>query len=129
MYVWRVAHQQETYEGFPSGPYVFKGMSQAVYAATSKMANSHSWDDEHPPPSRDGRLNGINDFERCGFDSVLALCTWFKGWEKALHDAGFIIYKYEVSDFAARVGDYGQTVFDTHWATPIGTMHFFPVGV
>ncbi|SFI81088.1 hypothetical protein SAMN05216275_10551 [Streptosporangium canum] len=120
MKVWRVAHKTLTYNGFPSGPYVSKGIPVEVQEGLARMNQAHTFDCEHPSPDSDGGLDGIRNHERCGFDSREALDEWFYGFTKDLHDYGFCVYTYDLPDRTVRVGRFGQVVFSVQYALETG---------
>ncbi|WP_433858212.1 hypothetical protein [Streptomyces kronopolitis] len=111
MRVYRVGHRTALDAGFPSGPYTCEGLDPEHVVALWGMAGDHT-NGSHPSPFADPLLKGIEPFERCGFDSREALDTWFEGWESRLDAAGFIVWEYDVPDWAARVGRNGQVVFN-----------------
>ncbi|MGW3674660.1 hypothetical protein [Streptomyces sp. NPDC005166] len=81
----------------------------------------------HPEPRRDPDLRGIDEHERCGFDSIDALDEWFDGWATALAGCGFVVTVYDVPDWAVRVGRHGQIVFDAAEAVEVDRYPFKPV--
>lgn len=129
MKVWRVAHKEATYNGFPSGPYAcMETLPQEASDALEDMYGDHT-DDSHKTPYGDGRLRGIRENERCGFNSREALDEWFAGWHETLDGHGFVVWVYEVDDDECRVGDNGQTVFNDAWADEIGTEGLLSISV
>jgi hypothetical protein len=120
MRVWRVAHETaRDRNGFPSGPYTSGGLPEATSDAFSEMRFAHC-DDRHPPPFYDGSLMTIEDTEHCAFTSLYALNGWFEHeWRILLFAYGFKVYVYEVP--GARVGQYGQALFDRRTAQLIST--------
>ncbi|WP_030240712.1 MULTISPECIES: hypothetical protein [unclassified Streptomyces] len=125
MRVWRVGHRSALDSGFPSGPYTAKGLTDAQYGALSGMGWAHS-DMQHPCPYADHRLRGIAKEERCGFDSREALNEWFDGWTEAMSEADFLVWEYDVPDWAVRVGGLGQVVFVAEEAVEISHHEFTP---
>lgn len=125
MIVWRVGHKSALDSGFPSGPYTCTGLNDEDTSRVWGMASEHS-NATHPSPYADPALYGIASFERCGFDSREALNEWFDGWTDALEASGFVVWKYEVPDWAARVGRMGQVVFDAHEAVEVGSFPWAP---
>jgi hypothetical protein len=113
--VYRVGHRTALDTGFPSGPYTCEGLDPEDVVSLWGMAGDHT-NATHPSPYADPALKGIDAHERCGFDSLDALNTWFEGWESRLDAAGFIVWEYDVPDWAARVGRSGQVVFNSHEA-------------
>lgn len=129
MKVWRVAHKEATYEGFPSGPYAcVETLPQETVDALEGMYDAHT-DDAHMTPHRDGNLRGIREFERCGFDSRAALDEWFSGWHETLDEHGFIVWVYDVDDEEVRKGANGQLVFNDAWAVETDTEDLLNVPV
>jgi len=126
MRVWRVAHKTATQNGFPSGPYNGKGVPVEQYELLWSMGSDHS-DAYHPSPYADPELHHIAAHERCGFNSLNALNKWFDGWVEALDGAGFAVYEYDVPDWAARVGRFGQVVFSADEAVEVSSHDFRPV--
>lgn len=123
MKVYRVAHHTAKFDGFPSGPYAYgDSLPDDDVARIDNMRWDHS-DADHPSPTRDEQLDYfIADHERCGFDSLDALYTWFHNWTRALHESGFRLWVYEVPDYAVRVGAHGQALFDKYEAEML-SMH------
>lgn len=115
MKVWRVAHETMTYLDFPAGPYV-NGMDTDVFYC---MWNAHDCNTSHPSPNSDYKLSGIDEAERCGFDSLEALNKWFEGFHDVLHSAGYLVFVYDVPAEDVRVGRHGQAVFPANSAIEI----------
>lgn len=126
MRVWRVGHATARDNGFPSGPYTCVGIAPESAEDLWGMADAHRTS-THPSPLTDPRLGGIAHSERCGFDSLRALRTWFDGWTDTLVDAGFQIHIYEVPDCAVRFGGRGQVVFRASKAVEIERRLLKPV--
>ncbi|MFD7257797.1 hypothetical protein [Streptomyces sp. NPDC059874] len=117
MLVWRVAHESAEYKGFPSGPYAC-GESLPV-GTRDRLEDMHyaHCGSHHPSPFNGySGLPGITEEQRCGFDSREALYEWFANFTAVLHECGFRVFVYDVPDFAAHVGNFGQTVFDKYEA-------------
>lgn len=112
MLIWRVAHKEQTYEGFPSGPYVSAGLTSEIVMDMRPMGDAHSWEPSHPSPISDPELCWIRDDERCGFISLDELFDWFEGFINLLRENGFVMYVYEVPGEYVRVGGFGQALFD-----------------
>lgn len=125
MRVWRVGHGSALDSGFPSGPYTCRGVREFDIERLWGMASDHS-NSMHPSPHADPLLGGISDHERCGFDSREALNAWFDGWTDALAGCNFSVWEYDVPEWAARVGKYGQVVFDSYEAVEISRHEFTP---
>lgn len=123
MRVWRVAHRTALDTGFPSGPYTGCGVGTKEAERLWDMAGAHS-NLTHPSPQADPKLQGMGDYERCGFDSLDALNAWFEGWGEALSECGFQVWEYEVPDWAVRVGAYGQALFHAEEAVEISAYEF-----
>ncbi|QAX94034.1 hypothetical protein SEA_EURATIS_39 [Streptomyces phage Euratis] len=123
MRVWRVGHRTALDNGFPSGPYTAKGLTEDDYDRLRGMGWSHS-DERHPSPYSDSGLRGIDSSERCGFDSAEALNQWFDEWTEKLAASGFTVWEYEVPDWAVRVGKFGQVVFRADEAVEVSTHEF-----
>lgn len=127
MKVYRVAHATARDSGFPSGPYAsYDTLPRESNAILQDMRWEHS-DDAHPSPSWDRRLGGIGDHERCGFDSLDALYTWFDGWCERLTLAGFLLWVYEAPPEAVRVGEHGQAVFNPSEARELSSEPLKPI--
>jgi hypothetical protein len=77
--------------------------------AVDYAMNGH-WDTK-PTPWTDPKLRGVDPEEICGVDSMESLRFWFEDSIPALEEAGFVINKYEVPDWACRVGVSGQVLF------------------
>jgi hypothetical protein len=119
MKVFRVAHKEAMFDGFPAGPYACNSeLPTSSVDALRDMRWDHC-DDAHPSPLLDSTLGGIADWERCGFDSLEALYEWFDGWVERLIAAGFVMWVYEVPPDAVRVGKRGQAVFDKYDAVEL----------
>lgn len=112
MLIWRVAHKEHTYLGFPSGPYFSAGLPLEIVVNTSGMGDAHSWEPKHPSPSEDPELGWVKADERCGFNSLNALFDWFDGFINLLRENGFVMYMYEVPEKYVRVGKFGQALFN-----------------
>ncbi|QAY26961.1 hypothetical protein SEA_SHAWTY_37 [Streptomyces phage Shawty] len=125
MKVWRVAHKAVRESGFPTGPYSCSGLDPDQAQAVWNMAGDHS-DGRHPTPYADPELWSIQSHERCGFASPDDLNGWFDGWGDALSRAGFAVYVYDVPDWAARVGRFGQVVFAADEAVELERYDFAP---
>lgn len=119
MYIWRVAHPEHTYQGFPSGPYVSAGLTPEIVMNMRPMGDAHSWEPSHPSPISDPELCWIKDDERCGFISLDALFDWFEGFINLLRENGFIMYVYEVPECHVRIGAFGQVIFHCEYADEI----------
>jgi len=115
MRVWRVAHRTAVYKDFPAGPYAG---AKALPADDAEIVWGLCIDhigNPHPSPGADPELGHyIAGHEVCGFNSPDALYEWFDRWTGRLSEAGYIVYEYDSDD--ARVGRYGQTVFDRRTA-------------
>jgi hypothetical protein len=110
--VWRVEHEAQNYHEWPAGPYCGP-------ARVGGLSWAHN-DDEHPAPGWDRDLNGIRFNEVCGLISREALDVWFRDWHGKLSERGFVISVYDVPEDHARVGEFGQVVFNYGAATRIG---------
>lgn len=113
MYIWRVAHPEHTYQGFPSGPYVSAGLTPEIVMNMRPMGDAHNWEPRHPSPKEDPKLGWVRGDERCGFTTLDDLFGWFEGFTDLLRENGFIVYMYDVPDEYVRVGGFGQALF--HW--------------
>lgn len=67
---------------------------------------------DKPTPWCDYNLCGIDPQEICGVDSEASLRFWFEDSVPELVAAGFVTRKYDVPDWACRVGQSGQVLFD-----------------
>jgi len=121
--VYRVAHKSALESGFPSGPYAGKGVPDDSAQRLWGMASAHSTM-THPTPYADPDLHHIAEHERCGFDSLDALNAWFDGWTDALAECEFVVWTYEVPEWALRVGRCGQVVFDSIEAVEVSSHEF-----
>lgn len=77
--------------------------------AVDYAMNGH-WDTK-PTPWADPQLGGVAPEEICGVDSMESVRFWFEDSIPALERAGFTINKYDVPDWACRVGESGQVLF------------------
>jgi hypothetical protein len=95
------------------GPYQHH---EGQFSDAYPMMCDHS-DNRHPSPwhSSSG-LSSIYEFEYCGFDSIVSLAEWFADYLDELDSEGFWVSVYE-SD--ARVGHYGQALFQRECATKV----------
>jgi hypothetical protein len=59
----------------------------------------------------------------CGFNDVITLKAWFRGWPKQLRQAGFAISVYTVPQDDVRVGE-RQIMFDTKKAKYLSCISF-----
>ncbi|MEV8015667.1 hypothetical protein AB0O76_04770 [Streptomyces sp. NPDC086554] len=125
MKVWRVGHESALDCGFPSGPYTCKGMDRTEANRLWGMADDHC-NYTHPSPRADPLLRSIASHERCGFDSRDALNTWFDGWTETLNECSFVVWEYDVPDWAVRVGKFGQVVFIADEAVQVSRHSFKP---
>lgn len=121
-----MAHRTALESGFPSGPYQGRmKLSDRDSDRLWRMSISHA-DLSHLPPDADPKLVHISRYERCGFDSRDALSAWFDGWTNTLAECGFIVWEYDVPDWAARVGARGQVVFAAAEAVEVAQYEFQP---
>jgi hypothetical protein len=74
-----------------------------------------------PTPYSDPKLRGIDSEEICGVDSMESLYFWFEDSIPALEAAGFTVNKYDVPDWACRVGESGQVLFRYRVAKLVNT--------
>lgn len=114
MMVYRVARHDDA----TTGPYnYFDWTSSPVIAA---MAEAHNDCPNHMPPHKDGLLGYIDSYEHCGFESLESLMVWFEGFLPGLGKSGFVIHVFESN--SARVGHFGQTVFELRTSGLLGTI-------
>jgi hypothetical protein len=83
--------------------------------------NAVHGDDEHPDPSEDPMLDGINPDESCGFATLCDLEEWFSGYEDVLADAGYGIVVYSTKREYVRWGK-NQCLFLKAHAVPVRTL-------
>jgi hypothetical protein len=74
------------------------------------VAREHSDCPDHPSPCFDGIGHLRDEHEICGFSSPDDLKTWFAGWLRKLHRAGYVVAVYDVPDHGVRHGGH-QVVF------------------
>jgi hypothetical protein len=72
--------------------------------AVLKHMNAVHGDADHPDPSDDVLLEGINPDESCGFATMCDLEAWFSGYEDVLESAGYNISVYTVRREYVRYG-------------------------
>lgn len=72
-----------------------------------------------PTPERDPLLRGITSSEVCGVDSEDSIRTWFGSHLQDILKSGFAVRKYDVPDWACRVGTAGQVVFSHNQAVSV----------
>lgn len=88
-----------------------------AYDAQIACARAMNGSLNRPTPWSDPKLGGIQVDEICGVDSRRNLRFWFGDSLPALERAGFAVRKYDVPDWACRVGESGQVVFKYRVAT------------
>lgn len=98
------------------GPYADDADSKII-----EHMNAVHGDDEHPDPSEDPLLDGINPDESCGFATLCDLEEWFAGYGDALDAAGYSIVCYSTRREFVRWGK-NQCVFLKDHAVPSRTM-------
>lgn len=85
-----------------------------------EMSDTHNGSSRHVHPIRDPQLGMVNYHERCGCDGPASLLGWFDGWLDQLDAAGFTVVELEAEE--ARVGQYGQVVYNTEFTEIIRTI-------
>ena len=98
------------------GPYADDADSNVI----SHMNAVHG-DADHPDPSEDPMLDGINPDESCGFATLCDLEDWFSGYEDVLDHAGYGITVYSTRREFVRYGK-NQCLFLKEHAVPKRTM-------
>lgn len=123
MIVYRIEHESvlnpDTH--FPAGPCNpaddFGCLHDKVLTAQQVVFDVMNNREGKPTPWCDRYLGWINPDEVCGVDSKKDLEFWFEDSVKFLERAGFTIHKYDVPDWACRVGESGQVLFKHQYAT------------
>lgn len=100
------------------GPY-----TDADSRITEHMNAVHG-DDDHPDPSEDPMLDGINPDESCGFATLCDLEAWFSGYGDLLEEAGYGIAVYSVRREYVRFGR-NQCLFLKEYAVTSRTLPIF----
>jgi hypothetical protein len=100
------------------GPY-----NDADSRITEHMNAVHG-DADHPDPSEDPMLDGINPDESCGFATLCDLEEWFSGYGDILADAGYGIAVYTMPLQSVRYGR-NQCLFLKEDAVPVRTLPIF----
>lgn len=110
--VYRVEHKESR-----QGPYRYFPSGLLLNSAGVSMTYSHNGCNSHPVLQRDGIWDcDISNTTRSGFDSVVSLRTWFKGWLRALYKNGFIIAVYR-ANYWQLSNSRKQLIFDLSSAT------------
>lgn len=117
MIVYRIEHStildEET--GHPCGPMTdvdhFGRLRDKAFLAQKALCKVMDGRLDKPTPFWDIFLNGIQEDEICGVDSMRSMEFWFEDTIPVLKEAGFVVSEYEVPDWACRVGMFGQVVF------------------
>lgn len=111
MLIYRVAHRQVEFAGFPAGPYGHKALFPESYQNNLyQMGKEHVCSSTWPVPQHDG-IGEVDEGDRCGFDSMTALRRWFcEYWRKELAAMDFGVFVYDSENY--RIGASGQAVFD-----------------
>lgn len=106
MKVFRFEHPSDGFGGYQDGNFHL----DQIRMTFREIHGSYS-DEVHPCPSYDG-IDGIQCYERCGFESLWDLNAWFTQEEQAsLFEAGFELLAYEIPMDFVRFGR-KQVVFD-----------------
>lgn len=88
-----------------------------AYEAQYKLMRVMNGRDDKPSPFWDDELEYIHPNEICGVDSEESLRFWFEDALPALEEVGFAVRRYDVPDWACRVGRSGQVLFQYGHAT------------
>lgn len=105
MIVFRV----QTVDGI--GPYTPSKLPERVNTLLDDMWWSHGNPVTHPRPQQDFPSYSIMPDEVCAFISHDSLLRWFDGFEELLDECGFLVYEYDVPEYAVEILNH-QVVVD-----------------
>lgn len=127
MIVYRLEHQTiKSWTGAFAGPMRQSAFYQEPWAYQNEV--NHALDacresmGRFPTPWGDPLLNGIEQNEICGLESMEWVHDWFGDSLPLYLDLGFVIRKYDVPECNARRGTVGQILFDEKRATVAATL-------
>lgn len=108
--VYRVEHEQGGY-----GPYLrlerniwSEEEDFDVHYDVEGLHDAHERSDAHPGPRSDGLSWERTHHHVFGFDKRELADTWFKGFKRKLHAAGFVVRVYEAPEDTTFTGESGK---------------------